>query len=309
MRLLINLIMLTCVAGLVSCQNSEDTTENDKFLIVTTTNILADGLKQIVGQHAEVRSLMGPGVDPHLYKPTHSDVESLYNADIIVYNGLHLEGKMQEILKKVALQKTVISAADGIPSKFLQNPGGPGTPADPHLWFNVALWKGALQHITNSLANTDSANSRFYTENFARYAVQLDSLHNWVQAEMSKIPEPQKVLVTAHDAFGYFGSAYQIEVRGLQGISTMSEYGIRDIQQMAEFISERKIPAVFVESSVPKKALEAVVEGCKQRGHTVVIGGSLYSDALGASDEKGGHYLGMVQHNVETIVNALTQTL
>jgi manganese/zinc/iron transport system substrate-binding protein len=306
MRVIIKLIMLSTAIALSACGSpNNETSAGGKKLIVTTTNILGDVVNEIVGDSAEVKSLMGPGVDPHLYKPSQGDIELLSRANIIVYNGLHLEGKMQEILEKIGRQKPTISAGAGLTKGELQYPAQLKSAPDPHIWFDVALWSKAVNHVSRQLAKHNSTNSAYYQQRSQAYVRELESLDIWVKEQVNSIPQNRRILITAHDAFGYFGTAYGIEVKGLQGISTMSEYGIKDIQDMTELISSRNIPAVFVETSVPRKALEAVVAGCKQRGHQVSIGGSLYSDALGSAESGGGTYIGMVKSNVNTIVKAL----
>jgi len=252
-----------------------------------------------------VVALMGPGVDPHLYKATQGDLKKLTSADIIFYNGLHLEGKLGEVLEKLSRTKTVIAISADIPHSLLREvPGFQGT-HDPHIWFDVSLWKEAVKKIRAALIDFDDSNADHFTASADNYLLQLDSLHNAVQSSILEIPEAQRVMITAHDAFGYFGDAYSIEVRGLQGISTVSEFGLRDVTNLVDFIIDRKIKAIFVETSVSERSIEAVVQGCQQKGWQVKIGGSLYSDAMGAAGTKAGTYIGMVDANVTTIVNAL----
>lgn len=300
---LINILMLSSLGWLGSCQEA---TENaNQFSIVATTGMIADAARQIAGDSAQVRGLMGPGVDPHLYKPTQGDIRDLTNADLLLYNGLHLEGKMQEVLEKLARRKAVQAVAAGIPETELIILNQPRGAPDPHIWFDVSLWMEAVKTISQSMQEHDPAHAAYYQERTQAYLQELESLDKEVQQQLAAIPPQQRTLVTAHDAFSYFGRAYGIEVRGLQGISTLSEYGIQDIQNMVDFLVEEQIKAVFVESSVSPRALEAVVEGARQRGHAVRIGGSLYSDALGEAGIPEGNYTGMVRHNVETIRRAL----
>ncbi len=264
--------------------------------------MIADAVQHIAGDLATVDALMGPGVDPHLYKATGSDLNKLNKADLIFYNGLHLEGKMTEVLAKLGKKKPAIGLGDKLPEANLINYG---TAHDPHIWFDVKLWSGTLPLIADALKAFDASNAITYTTNADNYKKELDELHAWVQQEMNTIPPDQRVLVTAHDAFEYFGKAYGIEVKGLQGISTVSEYGLKDVTNMVDLLVGRKIKAVFVESSVSDKALKAVVEGAADKGHTITIGGTLFSDAMGAADKPEGTYLGMVRYNVKTIVEAL----
>lgn len=290
---------------LTGCNPKKETEGNKKIKIVTTTGMIKDAVANIAGDKAEVIALMGPGVDPHLYKATQGDLEKLTSADIVFYNGLHLEGKMGEVLEKLGHRKPVIAITSEIPDSLLRTvPGFQGT-HDPHIWFDVSLWREAVKSISGFLEQYDTAQSEFYTTNRQKYLSQMDSLHNAIQVSMKEIPETQRVLITAHDAFGYFGDAYGVEVRGLQGISTVSEFGLRDVTELVNFIIERKIKAIFVETSVSEKSINAVIEGCQQKGWDVKIGGSLYSDAMGADGTAEGTYIGMVSKNVKTIVEAL----
>lgn len=295
-------IFLAAVSTACSADEQHGT---EKLNIVCTTGMIGDALTHIAGDAAQVTALMGPGVDPHLYKPTQGDIGLLSEADIVVYNGLHLEGKMSEVLKKLSRTKKVIALGALLPPEWLRHPEGDSEAHDPHIWFDVSLWARAVREVGEQLAQADTANASVYRSHTATYAAQLDSLHRRVLERMASIPADQRVLVTAHDAFGYFGRAYQIEVHGLQGISTASEYGLRDISDMVNFLTERKIKAVFVESSVPAKSLEAVLEGCARRGHQVRIGGHLYSDAMGKKGSPEGTYIGMVEANVRGIVGGL----
>jgi manganese/zinc/iron transport system substrate-binding protein len=259
----------------------------------------------VAGDRADVIALMGPGVDPHLYKATQGDLQKLTDADVIFYNGLHLEGKMGEVLEKLGKTKPVIAISNEIPDSLLRAiPGFQGT-HDPHIWFDVKLWEYAVRSVSDFLQKHDPTHAAEYRENGSRYTTQLDSLHEAVKKSVLEIPEEQRVLITAHDAFGYFGDAYRVHVRGLQGISTVSEFGLRDVTELVNFIISRKIKAIFVETSVSKKSIEAVVEGCRDKGWDVKIGGSLYSDAMGPAGTPDGTYVGMVNANVKTIVDAL----
>ncbi len=279
--------------------------KDDKLTIVTTTGMIADAAKNIAGDSARVIALMGPGVDPHLYKATHGDLEKLTSADVIFYNGLHLEGKMGEVLEKLGRTREVVAVSTGIPDTLLRTAPGFQGAHDPHIWFDVALWSNAVQRMISFMAEYDSANASMYRKRGAAYLAKLDSLHQAVAASIAQIPDEQRVLITAHDAFGYFGDAYDIEVRGLQGISTVSEFGLRDVTELVDFIIARKISAIFVESSVSGRSIEAVVEGCRKQHWNVSIGGTLYSDAMGPEGTPEGTYVGMVDANVRSIVEAL----
>ncbi len=290
----------------VACSSSsEDRNENAKMYIVATTGMIADAARNIVQDQAEVEAMMGPGVDPHLYKATRDDLTLLRKADLVLYNGLHLEGKMGEVLEKLARQKPVMAVGEAIDPSLIQ-PDETGTAAiDPHIWFDVQIWIKVVEQISQRLQKENPQQAEFYQKNAQIYLEKLEKLNQTVQAQIQSIPPSQRVLITAHDAFGYFGKAYEIEVKGLQGISTVSEFGLKDISSLVDFIVERKIKAVFVESSIPRKSLEAVVKGCQNQGHAVKIGGTLFSDAMGEADTPEGTYIGMVRHNVRTIVEGL----
>ena len=301
-----NILYFCILSLLLSCSGSDTTdTKPHKLVIVTTTGMIGDAVKNLVGDSAEVISLMGPGVDPHLYKATQGDLERLQQADVIVYNGIHLEGKMSEILEKIATKKIVIAMGDGISKEKLRMLDAKAQVYDPHIWFDVALWKEAVAAMAKTLATKQPTLATTINKNSVDYLTQLDSLHIEVKAKMASIPKAQRVLITAHDAFGYFGLAYNTEVKGLQGISTVSDFGLNDVTQLVNLIVERKIKSVFVETSVSDQSIKAVLDGCRQKGHNISIGGTLFSDAMGAADTPEGTYQGMVRKNVATIVAAL----
>jgi manganese/zinc/iron transport system substrate-binding protein len=276
-----------------------------RLKVVATTSIIGDALEQITKGRVEVIKLMGPGVDPHAYKVTPKNIQALSNADIIFYNGLHLEGKMADVLNNFSKRKPVYAASDGIDSSQYLGDLRFSDGADPHIWFDILLWKKAITYMSQQLQQIDKSSAEYYATNTADYLKKLDDLHEKVKIAIQKIPLNQRVLITAHDAFTYFGRAYQIEVRGLQGISTVEECGLRDITNLVDFIVARNIKAIFPENSIPPKPLQAVVEGCKKRGHIIFLGKELYSDALGAVGTWEGTYIGMVSTNVQTIVDAL----
>ena len=297
------MLTLSASAWIVACTNSSHESAGSQPYIVATTGMIADAAAHIVGDSARVEGLMGPGVDPHLYKATRSDLSKLREADVILYNGLHLEGKMGEVLEKLAEQKPVIEVADVIDENRLISTGN--DTFDPHIWFDLSLWKEAVEKMGARLAELHPENAAYYLANTEAYSAELHNLHQWTQEQILSIPQEQRVLITAHDAFSYFGKAYDIEVRGLQGISTLSEFGLKDVSELVNFISERGIKAVFVESSVPSRSLEAVVSGVRERGSEVQIGGTLYSDALGPPETEAGTFTGTVRANVITIVSSL----
>lgn len=276
-----------------------------KAKIICTTGIIADCMQRITGNAAEVGALMGPGVDPHLYKPGYNDLKKLEEADIIIANGLHLEGKMQEVLARMSAYKRVIFIGEGVnPTQLLIADSTHHTP-DPHIWFSIPLWMQGLNHATALLQNMMPAQSQNINENWEVFQVRLLSTHKSVQAYINTIPAESRVLVTAHDAFRYFGTTYGVEVKGLQGISTLSEYGIQDVTRLVDLLVERKIKTVFPETSIPKRSIEAIAEGCRSKGHLIWIGESLFSDALDAPNQPAGTYLGMVEWNAKTIAQSL----
>ena len=265
--------------------------------------MIADIVANVAGASAPEEAIMQPGVDPPLYKARQGDLKKIMNADYIFYNGLHLEGKMGEILEKQTHSKPVIALGDSITSsKIIRLTDNT---YDPHIWFDVALWKEATEISLKNLSALNPDNAAYYEQNADRYIKELDELDRWVRAEILTIPQNRRVLITAHDAFSYFGRAYGIEVRGLQGISTLSEIGLRDVTNLVDFIIEKDIPAVFVESSVSDRSLKAVIAGVNKKGRNLTVGGNLFSDAMGEKGTPEGTYTGMVKHNVNTIVSAL----
>lgn len=279
--------------------------EAGKVNVVCTTGMVADLVQRVGGDRVVVKGLMGPGVDPHYYKASQGDLGILSSADIIFYNGLYLEGKMQDIFNKMARSKKVVAVSDEIDKSTLRQPPEFEGHYDPHIWFDVALWSETIDAVVEALAAADPQGAESFRQNGERYRAELRDLHAWVLAQIEMVPLDQRILVTAHDAFGYFGRAYGVEVLGLQGISTVAEYGVNDVTQLVDLIATRKIKAIFVESSVPERSIEAVRQGCIERGHQVKIGGTLYSDAMGAVGSGADTYIGMVRSNVATIVEAL----
>ena len=277
-----------------------------KVRIVATTSMVADLARNVAGERAaEVTGLMGPGIDPHVYKASEGDVQTLAEADVILYNGLHLEAKMSDVLERVERGAVTSAVADGIDRGRLIRPPEFAGAYDPHVWFDVRLWMEAAKQVRNTLAGLDPAHQDLYRANASRYLAELAALDREVRRLVATLPPERRVLVTAHDAFNYFGRAYGFQVRGLQGISTAAEAGAADVQALADFISERRIPALFAESSVPQQTIKAVQEAVRSRGFDVEIGGGLFSDAMGDPGSPEGTYPGMVRHNVRTIVSAL----
>ncbi len=273
--------------------------------IVATTGMIADTAQRLAGDLAVVEGLMGPGVDPHLFKASEGDVRKLAEADLILYNGLHLEGKMGDILVKLARQRPVVAVSDAIPESLRREPPEMAGNYDPHIWFDVSLWIYTLEPITAALVELAPEHRDELEARRESLRQELEGLDAWVTEQIASIPRQHRVMVTAHDAFGYFGQRYDIEVIGLQGISTLTEAGLQDVDRVVSLVTERRIPAIFVESSVPRRSIEAVQAACAQRGHEVAIGGELFSDAMGEQGTPEGDYQGMVRHNVTTLVEAL----
>lgn len=304
LRLGLALLALGIAVVTAGCATGQaGTAAGDRIPVVATTGMVADLARNIGGDRVAVTALMGPGVDPHLFKASEGDIARLQQARIIFYNGLHLEGRMGDILVKMAREKPTVAVAERIPEeRLLITEDGV---EDPHIWFDVSLWMEAAAVVRDSLVQLDPEGASTYRQNAEAYLAELKELDEWARAELATIPAGRRVLVTAHDAFGYFGRAYDIEVAGLQGISTATEYGLADLQQMIDLLVEREIKAVFIESSVPRSSIEALVEGAAALGHQVSIGGELFSDAMGPEGTPEGTYVGMIRHNVRAIVEAL----
>ena len=277
-----------------------------KVRVTATTNIVADLAKQIGGERAEVTALMGPGVDPHLYKASAGDVDRLRDADLILYNGLELEGKMADLLAEIGERRPTVAVADGVPERrrLAAAAGFPGR-FDPHVWFDVTLWAEAARAAAGAYSRVDSDHARVYDERLRAYLRELGRLDRYVRRRVSEIPPRSRVLVTSHDAFKYFGRRYGFEVVAIQGISTQTEATTADIERVARLIAERRLKAVFVESSVSRQTIEAVLAAARARGQSASVGGQLFSDAAGEPGTPEGTYVGMVRHNVDLLVEGL----
>ena len=310
MRILGIFLIIASTAFLPSCEQQDKSKKRGvgQLNIVATIGMIADITKAVGDDHIKVTALMGPGIDPHLYKATAGDVSRLSGADVIFYNGLHLEAKMAEVLQRMSGQTITVAVTDGIDRSMLLTPPEFEGAYDPHVWFDVKLWKKAVENIRDTLIEADAKHAESYRRNSEVYLAKLDELHEYVKTQAERIPENQRVLVTAHDAFNYFGRAYGFQVRGLQGISTVAEAGTADIQELAKFIVQRRIPAMFVETSVSSRNIEAVQAAVKSRGFDVEIGGKLFSDAMGDPGTPEGTYIGMVRHNIDTIVKSLVRS-
>lgn len=270
---------------------------------VGTTGMVADLVRNVGGKHVHTLQLFAADVDPHLYKATDSDTSKLAAADIIFYSGLHLEGKMTEIFESLGRKRPCLGVADQLDHKLIHKDEEGAH--DPHVWFDVPLWSMAAGVVRDALKQYDPIHADDYQSNCDRYQKELAELHAYAQRRLLEIPQKQRVLITSHDAFRYFGRAYQVEVKGIQGISTDSEASVGHISELVNFIVERKVRAVFVETSVNPRNMRALIEGCANQKHKVVEGGELFSDAMGKEGTPHGTYAGMIRHNVDTIVNAL----
>ena len=277
---------------------------------VTTVGMVSDIVKQVAKDKADVKGLIGEGVDPHLYKPTRNDMSAMMEADVVFYSGLMLEGKMGDVFVKVGRTgKPVFAVTEMIPESSLLQPEEFQGHFDPHVWMDVSGWMQAVEAVIRSLSEFDPPNASFYKANGVAYAEELKRLDAYAQSAIGSIPEKSRILITAHDAFNYFGKRYKIEVKGIQGISTESEAGLQAINGLVETIVKNDVKAVFVESSVSDKNVRALVDGAAARGKKVIIGGTLFSDAMGAPGTYEGTYIGMIDHNVTIIARALGGTV
>lgn len=315
MRFLAGFSALSLVVCLTGCQESANGAGSARqgsarrfkgqypIRVMATTGMVADLVQHVGGEQVAVTALMGEGVDPHLYKPSGGDVAKLNRSDMIFYSGLHLEGRMGDVLSQVARHKPALAVTEDLDGQRLLKVGP--EQFDPHVWFDVALWCECLTLVEKALADFDPPHAADYQRNAGDYRRELTKLDRWCREQIAAVPSGRRVLVTAHDAFHYFGRAYDIEVKAIQGISTQAEAGVGAINELVEFIRQHKIKAVFVETSVSERNIQALVEGCEAGGHQLEIGGQLFSDAMGAAGTPEGTYVGMVRHNVETIRRAL----
>ncbi len=281
------------------------TAAGSKLRIVTTVGMVTDIVREVVGDRGEVIGLLSEGIDPHLYKPTREDVQQLSSAEVIFYGGLMLEGRMDESLKKLRVGKPVVGVSDSLDPANLRKPPEFDGHFDPHVWMDVKLWSQCVDAVTTTMRERDPDHAAEFSDRAKAYQQKLGKLDDYVRQSIQSIPEQQRVLVTAHDAFGYFARAYGMEVKSVQGISTESEAGVADVNALVDFLVDRKIGAIFVESSVSDKGLKAVIEGAGKRGWTVKVGGELFSDAMGSAGTYEGTYVGMIDHNATTIARAL----
>lgn len=306
---------IVCLFGICGCEDAEPspapamlrtTASQTPYRVVTTTGMVTDLLREVAGPRAEITPLMGPGVDPHLYKPTRGDVKRLLEADVVVYSGLFLEGRMIDTFAQLSRKgKLVFAVTDGLDRQRLRTPPGFQGHYDPHVWMDVSLWSECVAYAAQQLAEFDPLHADEYHHRAATYQSRLRDLDAYIRRVIDSIPAEHRVLVTAHDAFGYFGRAYGLEVHSIQGVSTESEAGVQDIVRLVDFLVARRLPALFVETSVNSKNVQAVVEGCAARGVQVRVGESLFSDAMGPEGDYTGTYIGMMDTNASRIARAL----
>lgn len=305
--IIVGVFLLVMAIWMVGCSSKGDTNGaagEGKLNVVTTIAQIAEPISVIGGDRVTVQSLMGPGVDPHLYNATQGDISKLEQGDVIFYSGLHLEANMLEVFAEIGKSRPVLAISESIPAdQLLEDEGGA---IDPHVWFDIDLWKQSLSAATDELKKAAPADSDYFEANKEEYFKKLDELKADAASKLSKIPKEKRVLITAHDAFGYFGRMHDIEVIGLQGLSTEDEVGLSDIDDTVKLLVEYQVPAVFVESSINPASINAVIEGAKKQGLDVKVGGELFSDAMGDAGTTEGTYLGMYSHNMDTIHQALS---
>jgi manganese/zinc/iron transport system substrate-binding protein len=303
-RLLLASALVGVLLAASGCGRADSGLPSGVSRAVATTGMIADAVARVGGERVEVTSLMGPGVDPHLYRASEGDVRRLADADVIFFNGLHLEAKMADVLEEIGERGHPTRAvAEAVPEELRRRVSA--SQYDPHVWFDVELWQYAVRDVRDALVELDPERRGLYTTNAEAYLAELEKLDAYVARQTARVPAERRVVITAHDAFEYFGAAYDFDVRGLQGISTVAEAGARDVADLADFIVERRIPVVFVESSVSPRTIRAVQAAVRAKGFSVEIGGSLFSDAMGDEGTPEGTYPGMVRHNVDTIVSGL----
>jgi manganese/zinc/iron transport system substrate-binding protein len=276
--------------------------------VIATVGMVADLVRNVGGDQVRVTQIMGSGVDPHLYKANRDDVQTIMSGDIVFYCGLMLEGKMADTLIKVARTKPVIPVTERVDESNLLEPEDFEGHFDPHLWMDVAAWSNCVDVIADALSELAPEHAETFRDNAANYKAELDKLHQYGLESIGSIPKNSRVLITSHDAFNYFGRAYGLDVQGVQGLSTESEAGLQRINELVDLLVEKDVSAVFVESSVPRKNIEALVEGARAKGHQVIVGGELYSDAMGEQGTYEGTYIGMLDHNITLVTRGLGGT-
>jgi len=297
--------LIAAAAALAILLPAGSVAAEDRLKVVTTTGMIADAASRIGGTLIDVQALMGPGVDPHAYRQTRSDIVAMAKADLVLWNGLYLEAQLEDFLRDLARGKTVVAVAEAVPESQLIGSEDYVNRFDPHLWMDPALWSRVVVNILDALIAAHPRGEKIFRANADAYLEQLTKLANYTTAALSTVPATSRVVVSSHDAFSYFGRAHGFDVVGIQGISTESEAGLRRIAELVDLLVERNIRAVFVETSVSDRNIRALIEGAAARGHEVVIGGELYSDAMGEPGTYEGTYVGMIDHNTTIITSAL----
>lgn len=277
----------------------------DKLNVVATTGMIADAARQVGGDLVEVRGLMGPGVDPHAYRQTRTDIVAMTRADVVLWHGLYLEAQMEDFFRDLGGKRNVVAVAEGLPKDLLKGHDDYADKYDPHVWMDPALWSLVVEEVRDALIAEQPASAEVFKANATAHLAEIEQLSDYSDVAMETVPEEARVLLTAHDAFGYFGKAYGFEVLGIQGISTQSEAGLNRISALVDMLVERQVSAIFVESSVSDRNIRALIEGAAAKGHEVKIGGELFSDAMGPEGTYEGTYLGMIDHNITVIADAL----
>ena len=295
--------LFAAIGALLLCAGAA--AASDRLGVVATTGMIADAARQVGQDHVEVRALMGPGVDPHAYRQTRSDIVAMARADLVLWHGLYLEAQMQDFLLDLAQHRTVVAVAETLPKEVLRGHDDYADKFDPHVWMDPALWSDVVETVRDTLIEADPKNGAEYAANAQAHLAELAALESYSSEILASVPASSRVLLTAHDAFSYFGAAYGFDVVGIQGISTESEAGLARITELVDLLVEREIAAVFVESSVSDRNIRALIEGAASRGHKVDIGGTLYSDAMGEDGTYEGTYIGMIDHNTTVIARAL----
>ncbi|NOD96864.1 zinc ABC transporter solute-binding protein [Ruegeria sp. HKCCD6228] len=273
--------------------------------VVATTGMIADAARQVGGDHVDVRGLMGPGVDPHAYRQTRSDIVAMTRADLILWHGLYLEAQMEDFFHDLERKRTVVAVAEGIDKSKLRAHDDYADKYDPHVWMTPELWRDVVLEVQAALTEVRPEAAEVFAANAQAHLADIDRLTDYADKALASVPDNNKVLVTAHDAFGYFGESFGFEVLGIQGISTQSEAGLNRIGELVDLLVDRKITAVFVESSVSDRSIRALIEGAAAKGHEVHVGGELFSDAMGEEGTYEGTYVGMLDHNITVIASAL----
>lgn len=297
------LLGLGAVAALASA--TPGLAAEGKLTVVATTGMIADAARQIGGAEVAVTALMGAGVDPHAYRQTRTDIAAMTRADLVLWHGLYLEAQMEDFFHSLARKRVVVPVAEAMPKDLLRGHDDYADKFDPHVWMSPEMWKHVVREVARALTEARPAATDLFAANLERHLGELDRLSDYGRKVVAGVPDDNRVLVTAHDAFGYFGRDYGFDVLGIQGISTQSEAGLNRIGELVDVLVDRQVKAVFVETSVADRSMRALIEGAAAKDHEVVIGGELFSDAMGAEGTYEATYLGMLDHNFSTIAGAL----